>query len=454
MSTLFFEWALLPEGWRPNVRLTQLDGQITQILPHSIRQSGDLGGGIALPGLASLHSHSFQRGMAGLAEVRGPAGDSFWTWRQVMYRFLDVLDADDIEAIAAYAFMEMLEGGFTSVGEFHYLHHDISGAPYTNPAEHCERIAAAASATGIGLTLLPVFYAHGGFGGLPPTHGQRRFLTTPDRFLAVVDGACRAVAGLPGARIGIAPHSLRAATPDELAAVVAASPTGPVHIHIAEQTREVDDCLAWSGARPVDWLMDHATVDERWCLIHATHLSAGEVRRIATSGAVAGLCPLTESNLGDGVFSGPDFLAQGGRFGVGTDSNIEIAAAGELKQLEYSQRLLLRARNVLAPCEGASTGQALYQAAVTGGAQAMQRPGAALAVGQIADIVVLEANHPDLAAATPEHFADVYVFVAGKAAIKDVYVQGQHVVQQGRHPLREPVTRRYVETMRRITATL
>ena len=454
MSTLFFEWALLPEGWRPNVRITQRNGRIDQITPHSARQNGDGGGGIALPGMASLHSHSFQRGMAGLAEVRGPAGDSFWTWRQVMYRFLDVLDASDVEAIAAYAFMDMLEGGFTSVGEFHYLHHDVAGAPYANPAEHCERIAAAAAATGIGLTLLPVFYAHGGFGGLPPTQGQRRFISTPDSFLKLVEGARRAVAGLAGANVGIAPHSLRAATPDELAEVVTAPPAGPIHIHIAEQTKEVDDCLAWSGVRPVDWLMDHANVDERWCLIHATHLSAGEVRRIAASGAVAGLCPMTESNLGDGVFSGPDFLAQGGRFGVGTDSNIEITAAGELKQLEYSQRLLLRARNVLAPREGASTGQALYQAAATGGAQAMQRPCAALAVGQMADIVVLDAGHPDLAAATPERFVDAYVFVAGKAAIRDVYVQGQHIVQQGRHPLREAVSRRYVETLRRITATL
>ena len=454
MTTLFFDWALMPDGWRADLRLTLHDGVIGEIATGAIRQPGEAGGGIALPGLASLHSHSFQRGMAGLAEIRGPSGDSFWTWRQVMYRFLDVLTADDVEAIAAFAFMEMLEGGFTSVGEFHYLHHDRAGTPYANPAEHCERIAAAASATGIGLTLLPVFYAHGGFGAQPPNEGQRRFVNDPDRFLALVEGARRAVAPLPGANVGIAPHSLRAATPGELATIVAATPHGPVHIHVAEQTKEVDDCIAWSGTRPVDWLMDHAQVDDRWCLIHATHLSAGEVQRIATSRAVAGLCPLTEANLGDGIFSGADFMAQGGRFGVGTDSNIEVTAPGELKQYEYSQRLALRGRNIIAPCVGASTGQHLYECATAGGAQALGRRTGQIATGYDADLVTLDSANPDLAAADPQRFLDAYVFVAGKAAIADVYSRGQRVVAGGRHPLREGITQRYVAPLRRITAAI
>src|SRR5690606_11701310 len=293
-------------------------------------------------GLPNLHSHTFQRGMAGLAETRGPSGDSFWTWRQVMYGFLGALTPEDVEAVAAYAFLEMLEGGFTAVAEFHYLHHGPDGAPYANLAEHCERIAAAAETTGIGLTLLPVFYAQGGFGAQPANEGQRRLLNDPERFAQLLEGARKAVASLPDARVGIAPHSLRAVTPESLAAVLPLAEGGPVHIHIAEQVKEVEDCLAWSGRRPVEWLLDNAPVDGRWCLIHATHLTDAEVGGIARSGAVAGLCPITEANLGDGIFAGVEFAGQGGLYGVGSDSNIEITAPGELRQLEYSQRLALR----------------------------------------------------------------------------------------------------------------
>ena len=449
VRTMTFAHALLPVGWAENVRITIADGVITAI---ETGVPGVAGKDIALPGLASLHSHAFQRGMAGLAETRGPAADSFWSWRQVMYRFLGALDAGDVEAIAAQAYMEMLEGGFTAVGEFHYLHHALGGAVYANIAEHAERIAAAAHQTGIGLTLLPVYYAQGGFGGQAPTEGQKRFINTPDAYSRLHEASRRAIASLPDANIGIAPHSLRAVTSENLAALVAAHPSGPIHIHIAEQMREVEDCIAWSGRRPVEWLFDHMPVNDRWCLIHATHMTEAEGRHVAESGAVAGLCPITEANLGDGIFDAPTMLAHGGFLGVGTDSNVEITAPGELKLLEYSQRLALRARNVFPAKEGQSTGLALYRGALAGGARALDRQIGRIEKGFRADFVVLDGTATDLACIKGDRWLDAYLFVAGARAIRQVYVGGVHYVKDGRHVARDAIARRYQATMTRLAA--
>ena len=331
--------------------------------------------------------------MSGLTEMRGPASDSFWTWRDLMYRFVARMSPDDIEAIAAQAYVEMLEAGFTRVGEFHYVHHDISGAPYANPAELAERIMAAAAASGLGLTLLPVFYAHAGFGGHAPDAGQQRFINDISHFAKLMQAARRAAMAVEGTVVGIAPHSLRAVTPEELAAVLPLAEGGPIHIHIAEQTREVDDCLAWSGRRPVQWLLDHAAVDRRWCLIHATHMTTDEIGRLVLSGAVAGLCPVTEANLGDGTFNAPEFLGFGGAYGIGSDSNVLIGVADVLRQLEYSQRLAHRARNVMATGKIASTGRALFDAALRGGSRALGMTTAGLADGAPArDLVSLHAE--------------------------------------------------------------
>ncbi|MGH6962135.1 MAG: formimidoylglutamate deiminase, partial [Dongiaceae bacterium] len=406
--SLFFDHAFLPGGWAENVRVAiddgVISGVITEVAADAPRDGSHHVPGLALPGLPNLHCHAFQRGMAGLAERRGPGNDSFWTWRDVMYRFLGRLTPDDVEAISAYAYLEMLEQGFTAVGEFHYLHHDADGAPYSDLGEMAARIVAAASETGIGLTLLPAFYAFGGFGGLATAPGQRRFLNDPTRFLELVARTREVAARLPGSAVGIAPHSLRAVTPQTLSAVVAATTAGPIHIHVAEQTKEVDDCVAWSGARPVEWLIDHAPVDARWCLVHATHMTSDETRRVAASGAVVGLCPITEASLGDGIFDGPEFIGAGGRFGVGSDSNIEIDAAGELRLLEYSQRLGHRGRNVMTTAEGESTGQRLFTQALAGGAQALGRPIGAIAPGRRADIVVLDAEHTSFATTRREHW--------------------------------------------------
>jgi formiminoglutamate deiminase len=441
MTTLFFDSALLSEGWASSVRLTIADGRISDVQTGAKAEPGDERHAIGIPGLANVHSHAFQRGMAGLAEVRGPEGDNFWTWREVMYRFLDRLDPEQVEAIARQAYVEMLETGFLRVGEFHYLHNDPGGAPYANPAELTERIAGAAQATGIGLTLLPVFYAHANFGGTPPLPGQRRFLNDVDGFAKLLQASRTAVAPLGDANLGVAPHSLRAVTAEELQAVVALAPGGPIHIHAAEQTKEVEDSVAWSGARPVEWLLDHAHVDARWCLVHATHMTENETERLARSGAVAGLCPITEANLGDGVFPAEAYLAAQGRFGIGTDSNVLIDPAGELRALEYAQRLTRRARNILAPEPGRSTGRALLDAALVGGFQALGVEAPLLAQGHTADFLSLKADDAPLAGRQGDAILDSWIFAGGK--VDCVWRGGRKLVEDGRHFARDETRARY-----------
>jgi formimidoylglutamate deiminase len=447
VAILFFDQALLPDGWARDVRLTVAAGRLQAVEIGTTPRAGDQRHAIGVPGMPNLHSHAFQRGMAGLTEFRGTAADSFWTWRDLMYRFVDRMSADDIEAVAAQAYMEMLESGFTRVGEFHYIHHDLSGAAYDNIGELAERIAAAAQATGLGLTLLPVFYAHAGFGGRAPDAGQRRFINDLDRFAKLMEASRLAVAGLEGAVVGVAPHSLRAVTPDELAAVIPLAADGPVHLHIAEQTKEVDDCIAWSGQRPLQWLFDHVDVNHRWCLIHATHGTDAEIARFAQSGAVAGLCPITEANLGDGTFRATEFRGAGGRFGIGSDSNVLIGVADELRQLEYSQRLALRARNVLAAGENTSTGRALFDGALQGGAQALGVVQPGLVVGGFADIVSLDADHVALVGRTGDALLDSWMFGANRSLVDSVWARGQKVVTSGRHHGRDVIAARYRRTL-------
>ena len=450
MTAIFAERALLPGGWRSDVRIVVSAGRIGSVTPGGAALPGDDRQGIMVPGMPNLHSHAFQRGMAGLAEMRGPAADSFWSWREVMYRFALAMTPDQVEAVAAQLYVEMLEAGFSRVGEFHYLHHDRDGRPYADIAEMAGRISAAADATGIGLTLLPVFYAHSGFGGATPAEGQRRFINDPGRFAKLLKSSRKAVESLPEAIVGVAPHSLRAVTPDELATVTGMAPAGPVHIHVAEQQREVEDCVAWSGARPVEWLLANTDVDERWCLIHATHMTDAETGRMARSGAVAGLCPVTEANLGDGTFEAPLFLEAGGRFGVGSDSNVLIGLPEELRQLEYSQRLFHRARNVLA-APGQSNGRNLFDRALAGGSLALGAGSAGLAEGAAADFVSLDAGHPSLAGKGGDAVLDAWIFANG-AAVDGVWVRGRKVVESGRHLGREAIAERYRAVMMELAA--
>lgn len=451
-STLWFDVALLPDGWARAVRLRLHDGRIAAVEREVDPADGDERHAIALPGLANVHSHGFQRAMAGLTGRRGPDNDTFWTWREVMYRFVGRLEPEDVAAITALAFAEMLETGYTRVGEFHYVHHAIGGQPYDEIGELAARVVEAADETGIGLTLLPVFYAHASFGEAraKPTEGQRRFICGLDGFARLLESAERHAARLPDAVVGVAPHSLRAVNPRELAGVASLRPRAPLHIHAAEQVREVEDCVAWSGQRPVEWLLDHADVDARWCLVHSTHVNDAEIRGLVGREAVVGLCPVTESDLGDGIFPALAYRSQGGRFGVGTDSNVMIDAAIELRTLEYEQRLSHRMRNVLALRAGASTGRALFDAALAGGAQALGVGTAGLKAGASADLVTLAATHPSLAGRSGDALLDSWIFGTRSDAVDCVWRHGRRVVRGGRHVAREAIESRYRATMRRL----
>ena len=453
MAQIHVAQALLEDGWRRDVSIAVDGRRITSVAPDTAPAAGATRlTGVAVPGVANVHSHAFQRAMAGLVERRGPEDDSFWTWREVMYRFLGTMTPDDIEAVAACAYVEMLEAGFTTVGEFHYLHNAPDGARYTDPAETGGRIVAAAEVSGIGLALLPSFYAHGGCGGKPPAPGQIRFLSDLDGFARILESSRRHIDRLPGATLGIAPHSLRAVDAPELRALVGQWPAGPIHIHAAEQTREVEECLTWSGARPVQWLLDNIGLDARWVLIHSTHMTPDECTRLAQSGAVAGLCPITESNLGDGIFAGQHFVTAGGRFGVGTDSNVRIALNEELRTLEYSQRLREERRNRLGPL-GSSTGRYLFDTARRAGAQALSLTSGAIAVGQTADIVILDDQHPALVGRTGDQILDSWIFAAGDSVVRDVFAGGQHVVAEGRHVRRDQLRQRFAAVMHRLLET-
>ncbi|MEM8915652.1 MAG: formimidoylglutamate deiminase [Pseudomonadota bacterium] len=435
--------AFLGRTWATNVRVGVLDGRINTLIPNSRPEPGDVAVDSLLPALANLHSHSFQRAMAGMTEFRAAGRESFWTWRDLMYRFLDRLTPDQVEAIAALVFMEMQEAGYAAVGEFHYVHHAQGGALYDNVSELSDRIFAAAKASGIGLTHLPVLYTYGGVNQEPLDGGQLRFSNSVDRFLALVDACQAGLAKLPpDTALGIAPHSLRATSPADLANTLSAVPSGPVHIHISEQVKEVTDVEAKLGKRPVAWLLDNAEVNQRWCLIHATHMTDDETMAMARTGAVAGLCPITEANLGDGIFNGHTFLAAGGKFGVGSDSNVRISLTEELRSLEYSQRLRDHQRNVLVDASG-STGETLYAGAATGGAQALGRDSGEIALGKLADLVAIDSEHPALCSLSENQLLDGICFAASDNVITDTWSAGRHVVQQGRHIEREGIINAY-----------
>ena len=456
MRRFLLRQALLPDGWHDHV-LVSVDaaGLIAKAMPGTPDAAATLLDGPVLPGMPNLHSHAFQRAMAGLAERSGPGSDSFWTWRETMYRFAAKLTPEDVEAIASQLYAEMLEAGFTAVAEFHYLHHQPGGVPYADPAELSRRILAAADIAGIGLTHLPVLYRYGGFGGKEPQERQRRFLHDADAYARLLQALAPALQNRSDRRLGIAPHSLRAVTPellrDGIAALDAINPAAPIHIHIAEQTAEVDDCLSWSGKRPVQWLLDQGMVNKRWCLVHATHLDAEETRRLAASQAVAGLCPTTEANLGDGIFPAVDYMAANGRIGIGSDSHISVSVAEDLRLLEYGQRLLHRSRTLLAGGPERSTGRRLYEAALKGGAQALGQPMGAIAPGHRADFVLLDAQAPALAGRTGDMALDAWIFSnQTRSAIRDVYVAGQRVVENGRHIRSEDLAAKHRQALRRL----
>lgn len=451
---VFAKRAYLGTGWVHDVRVVIRHGEIAEITASVSPKAGDISVDTLLPALSNLHSHSFQRAMTGMTEFRAKGRESFWTWRDLMYRFLDHLTPDQIGAIAALAFMEMQKSGYAAVGEFHYIHHAPGGQSYDNPAELSSQIMAAAQTTGIGLTHLPVLYSYGDVGQKPLKDGQLRFSNSVDQFADLVE-RCKSDAAKhqPDTQVGIAPHSLRAISPDDLAQIAQNHCDGPIHIHIAEQTKEVENVQVTLGARPVEWLLDNADVNSRWCLIHATHMTEAETIKMARTGAVAGLCPVTEANLGDGIFNGATYLNAQGAFGIGTDSNVNIALCEELRLLEYSQRLKHRERNVLVRGEG-STGEALYTGAAKGGAQALGRNTGVIAKGKLADLVAIDSTHPTLCALTDSQIFDGYVFSANDSVVTDVWSAGRHMVQDGRHVAQSQIIANFRVAIADLMATI
>ncbi|PRY25462.1 formiminoglutamate deiminase [Aliiruegeria haliotis] len=454
MQRLWARQALVDGAWQRDVLVEiGVDGRIAHVAAGRPAEGQTVG--LLLPAPANAHSHAFQRAMAGLSEGRGPGGqDSFWTWRHLMYQFLGHLTPADVEAIAAFVQMEMLEAGFGASVEFHYLHHQPDGAPYAHLAEMSERIAAAAATSGIGLTLLPVAYQFGGCDGRPLGEEQRRFGNDPERFARLVAEAGVALAGLPDdAVLGVAPHSLRAVGAADLSGFAKLVPGGPVHMHLAEQIGEVAEVEHCYGHRPVDWILDKGLVDDRWCLIHCTQMTPNETTGLAATGAVAGLCPITESNLGDGIFDGLRWARAGGALAVGSDSNIRISLNEELRVLEYSQRLRDRSRAVLATPE-MSTGRRLFTAVATGGAQAAGRSSGRLAIGGWADLVALNAEDPALAGLDGDPLLDSWIFAAGDKLVWQVWSAGRHLVQEGRHVRHEEITAAYCKVITRLREQL
>jgi formimidoylglutamate deiminase len=443
VNALFARHALLPDGWRRDVHIEWNDsGDLVAVTPDAVQAQGVPAAALVIPGMVNLHSHAFQRALGGLTETAGEGPDSFWTWRDLMYRFARNITPEHIEAIAAQLFSECLRHGYTSVCEFHYVQRDQQGAMYARPAETAERVIAASRMAGIGITMLPVLYSYSGFGEQPLKPEQNRFRTDAADILRIIES----LEPLRDAQteVGVAPHSLRAASIGQVREVLASLPDRrPVHIHIAEQQGEVQQSLVQTGARPVRYLMDNIDIDARWCLVHATHLDDGEVASIAASGAVAGLCPTTEANLGDGLFPLEPFLQAGGRFGIGSDSHISQSPVEELRWLEYGQRLLHQRRNVAASSAQRKVGEFLWQGALQGGALAAGRRVGSLSAGLRADLLVLDSEHPNLDGAEVSDLLGSFVFCGNDNLVKDVLAGGRWVVRDGVHVGQGAITQRY-----------
>lgn len=443
MSGYWFSSALLPTGWATGVRVTLSGMAIDTVTAGQQPEAGDEQLGPAFPGIANVHSQTFQRGLAGLTEIAGVMGDDTHAWPQMVDRFAATLTPDQIQAIAALAFAEMMEAGFTRVGEFHTLHHRPDGSPYETRAEIAERITEASAEAGIGLTLLPVFSGETGYGGAR-THAHGRGRTSLDDFAQLVEGCRHAVMGLDGAFVGTAIEGLATAGRDDIRAVAALSDGGPIHVRAGADEAEVKASQASLRARPVEYFLDYLGIDEHWCLIDPVQMTDAETADLAISGAVAGLCPMTQANLGLGTFPAEDYLSSDGLIAIGTGSNSRISAAEELRSLEYSQRLMFQSRTVLAR-PNRSNGRHLYEAVQRGGTQALGVRRTGITPGGPADFVSLEAGQPALARAQHDAILDAWIF--GGARIDSVWRGGRRVVKDGVHVARTKLAERYVKAL-------
>lgn len=450
MIKIYAESILLTDGWAKRQTLTINDGIIVAINSGK-SENVDHEVGTIIPGMVNCHSHAFQRAFAGFSEQGSEGQDSFWTWRNIMYKFLGQLTDKNAEVIANQLYIEMLKMGYTRVAEFHYLHHDINGDNYAELATMAHAIFKAAQQSGIGLTLLPVLYRHSGFGELLPTDGQKRFINSVGQFNQLVSDCYDLSQNYSNTNIGIAPHSLRAVDKNSLIEVVAhvrsLDANAPIHIHIAEQQKEVDDCLAHYGQRPVEWLLANIPLDSHWCLIHATHITEQERRGIIASKAIAGICPTTEANLGDGIFPTTEFLSEQGTLAIGSDSHISVNPIEELRWLEYTQRLIKQQRAILADAKQASVGQNLWQQAAKGGAQSTNTNTGELAIGKQADLLVLDEQQTRLFASSEQHLLDSLIFASQKNPVQDVMVNGQWVVRNYQHEAEQDIASKFADIL-------
>ncbi len=447
MGTIILDSALLAQGWANNVAVTIDDrGDIVEVSADSVDRTGKRVTGCLLPGVPNLHSHAHQRAMVGLAERSDGNADNFWTWREVMYGFLGGINPHHLGAIAAQLYIEMLKSGYTCVGEFQYLHHNKEGKPHDEPAEMSLRTLAAAREVGIGITNLPALYRYSDFGGQEPLPDQRRFINDAEDFLSILGTLIEAGGDDPNVATGVALHSLRAISKgliEEVLEEIRGHRNRPIHIHIGEQIEEVEKCLAWSNQRPVEWLYSNCDVDERWCLIHATHMSEGEMAQVVQSGAVVGVCPTTEANLGDGLFDAVAYVRLNGCLGIGSDSNVSVSPVEELRWLEYGQRLTELKRNALAGPEQGSTARNLFELALAGGAQACGRKIGRIEAGYRADLIVLETDHPLLYHRSEDELLSSWIFAGNTNLVRDVYVGGKLVVENGKHLMEESIGSRF-----------
>src|SRR6266581_1953192 len=459
MKRIFAPEAMLPEGWSKDVVIEIDDGgNIVAARGRQNAAGAESVGGPVIPGMANAHSHAFQRAMAGLAERVGSSEDSFWTWREVMYSFLKQLTPEHLQAIAAQVYCEMLKNGYTAVAEFHYLHNAPDGKPYANRVEMAEQHLLAARQTGIAITMLPSLYAYGNFGEEPLAPAQKRFAGSPDSILGMVSALKKQIGDNPDMRLGVAPHSLRAVSPamlkDLVAGLSAIDRKAPIHIHLAEQIKEVNDCLTWSGQRPVEWLLSNIPVDSRWCLAHCTNISQSEAEKLSASGAGVGLCPTTEGNLGDGIFPFSRFREKRGRWGIGGDCHVSQTPVEELRWLEYVQRLVARRRNIAASPAQPSVGATLWREAAAGGARALARPMGAIAPGMRADLVVLDPEHINLVGRNGDGLLEALLFAGDGQMVKHVMVGGKWIVRDGRHPDEAVIAARYRQVKKQLYSAL
>jgi formimidoylglutamate deiminase len=459
MTTLFAENALLPDGWANNV-LIEIDknGWIVGIdtfkKPPDADTGAEIVAGPLIPGIPNVHSHAFQRAMAGMAERASGKKETFWNWRETMYRFSSFIEPEDMEPLAAQVFVEMLKAGYTSVGEMHYIHHRQDGKPYPDAGIMSQQVIRAALETGIAITHMPALYAYGGFGAQPPEEAQKRFLSTVPTLMRLIGELAGEFRNTPQVTIGFAPHSLRAISPEMLLEGTQAFrhlvPDGPIHILTAAQEREVEDCRLWSGQRPVSWLLENGGVDAQWCFIHATHINAEEIQGMTEAGVVAGLCPTTEANTGGGIFPLVEYFNAGGKFAIGSGSNISLNAMEELRWLEYIQRLTHQERTLLKQNDIPSVGATLFENALAGGAQALGRKTGRIEIDHRADFLVLDPDAPCMTGKIRDHILDAAIFASSSNSIRDVMAGGRWVVLNHHHKREEQTLENFRRVMRKV----